>query len=276
MVTQSWMFDSIIYIYALSLLFYFSDFLGSNRKAKRMGTGLLVFVWVMQTVYLLLSFYQHSAYQIYSMFETLFFFSWLLVGASLVINRFYRMELFLFLVNVFGFSVLALNIFSNPGVRPTLGHWEISDELLFIHITLSVGSYTAFVVSAVFSGMYLFLHRKLKGKQWSDTMKRMPSLEKMDRFTSGAVLTGAPLLILALALGLIWVVLEGSLALLLDFKVLSSIAMLIIYLVYLYLRLSRKAPARKLAIWNLLAFSLVVANFMVSNWLSAFHQWIWM
>ncbi|WP_315606718.1 cytochrome C assembly family protein [Paenibacillus aurantius] len=269
------MYDAIIYIYALSLLFYFSDFIGANRSAKRMGTGLLVFVWVLQTAYLGLSVYNHVD-RAYAMSETLFLFSWLLVTVSLIINRFFRIELFVFLVNVVGFSVLALNIFSNPRVTPMLGRWEVSDELLFIHITLAVGSYAAFVIAAVFSGMYLFLHRQLKEKHWSVTMKRLPSLEKTDRYAYRAVIAGTPLLITALSLGLIWVVLQGSAEQLGDLKVLNSLLVLVGYLYYLFLRLSVKANGRRLAIWNLYAFGVVLLNFIFTNWLSGFHQWVWM
>jgi HemX protein len=60
MVTQSWLYDAILYIYALSLLFYFSDFARANRSVKRMGTGLLSFVWVLQTVYLAFQIYSHG------------------------------------------------------------------------------------------------------------------------------------------------------------------------------------------------------------------------
>lgn len=167
MVTQSWLYDAILYIYALSLLFYFSDFAHPNRSAKRMGTGLLSFVWILQTAYLIYGLVTHEEVAAFSRFETLFMFSWLLVTVSLAVNRFFRIELFVFLVNVFGFAILALNFFSNPNVSPTLAHWNITDELLFIHISLSLVSYVAFVISVVFSGMYLFLHRKLKERQWS-------------------------------------------------------------------------------------------------------------
>src|SRR4051794_14777465 len=126
MVTKSWLYDAIIYIYALSLLFYFSDFVGPNRSAKRMGTGLLSFVWVLQTVYLLFSLAMHDRSTAFSMFETLFMLSWLLVTVSLVVNRFFRIELFVFVVNVLGFSVLALNFFSNPKVSPLLASWNIN------------------------------------------------------------------------------------------------------------------------------------------------------
>ncbi|UUZ84386.1 cytochrome c biogenesis protein [Paenibacillus sp. P26] len=190
MVTQSWLYDAILYIYALSLLFYFSDFVGPNRSAKRMGTGLLSFVWVLQTAYLAYSLLGNSGISAFSMLETLFILSWSLVTISLVINRFFRIELFVFLVNVFGFAMLALHVFSNPRMSPILSRWNINDELLFIHVSLAAASYAAFVVAAVFSGMYLFLHRKLKEKQWTQQMLRLPSLEKTDRYAFVSVVIG--------------------------------------------------------------------------------------
>lgn len=89
MLTNSWIYDAIIYTYALSLLFYFSDTVGRNRRAKRMGTGLLVFVWVLQTIFLVVRIIRHQDVPIISSFEFMFLFSWLLVTASLAINRFF-------------------------------------------------------------------------------------------------------------------------------------------------------------------------------------------
>ncbi len=89
MVTQTWFYDAILYIYALSLLFYFADFSNPNRSAKRMGTGLLLFVWVLQTIYLVYSLTSHLSLSAFSMFETLFIFGWLLVTVSLAMSRFF-------------------------------------------------------------------------------------------------------------------------------------------------------------------------------------------
>jgi len=273
MVTKSWLYDAIIYIYALSLLFYFSDFIGSNRSAKRMGTGLLSFVWVLQTAYLIYSLVSHNRAAAYSMFETLFMLSWLLVTVSLIVNRFFRIELFVFFVNVIGFSVLALNFFSNPKVSPTLASWKISDELLFIHISLSIGSYTAFAVAAVFSGMYWFLHRQLKGKKWSKLMQRLPSLDQTDQYAYVSVIIGAPLLLLGLSLGVVWIALEGDIKLMLDPKVINSWFVLLAYGFYLFQRKVMKIPGDKLALWNLAAFFVTVLNVVFANFYSTFHQW---
>ncbi|MEK8131327.1 cytochrome c biogenesis protein CcsA [Paenibacillus filicis] len=273
MVTQTWFYDAILYMYALSLLFYFADFSNPNRSAKRMGTGLLLFVWVLQTGYLISSLAAHASLSAFSMFETLFIFAWLLVTVSLAISRFFRIELFVFFVNVLGFAVLALNMFSKPGLSPALSHWNIKDELLFIHISLAVAGYAAFVVSAVFSGMYLFLHRRLKEKKWSQRMQRLPSLERMDHFAFVSVLIGAPLMLMTISLGIVWISIQGDYALFLDPKVLNSWFVLLAYVFYLFQRMLLKSPGNRLALWNLGAFVIMLANFVLTNYYSTFHQW---
>ncbi|MFH5182211.1 cytochrome c biogenesis protein CcsA [Paenibacillus sp. TAB 01] len=238
-----------------------------------MGTGLLSFVWGMQTVYLGFNLALHDRAMAFSMFETLFMLSWLLVTVSLVVNRFFRIELFVFIVNVLGFSVLALNFFSNPNVSPLLASWNINDEVLFIHISLSIASYSAFVVAAVFSGMYLILHRQLKQKKWSKLMQRLPSLEKTDYYSFISVVIGAPLLLLGISLGLVWIALEGNMTLFFDPKVINSWFVLLAYIFYLVQRVILKTPGDKLALWNLAAFFIMGLNFVFANFYSSFHQW---
>ncbi|MFC0212628.1 inner membrane protein YpjD [Paenibacillus chartarius] len=276
MITKGWLIDAILYVYALSLLFIFSDLANSNRSLKRIGTGLLSFVWLLQTVYLAGNMISHRASWVFSGSETLFLFSWLLVTISLLLSRVYRIELLVFFVNVFGFAVLALNFFSSENVSPTLQSWNINDELLFVHITLAIGSYAAFTIGAVLSGMYLFLHRQLKSKRWSPAMKRLPSLEKLDQYAFISVIVGAPLLLLALALGIVWIALEGDPRLFYDPKVVNTLFVMAAYVFYIFQRRTLRLEVTKLAAWNLAAFAIVVMNLIVSNLLSDFHDWIWM
>ncbi|UJF32023.1 cytochrome C assembly family protein [Paenibacillus hexagrammi] len=275
MVTRSLLLDAMIYIYALSLLFYFSDFASANKKAKRMGTGLLLFVWVLQTAYLAFSLYTHSSELAFSRSDILYFFTWLLITMSLIINRFIRIELFVFFINVFGFALLALNVFGNPQMMPVSSNWDVNSELLFIHITMAVGSYAAFTAAAIFSGMYIFLHRKLKVKQFSDTVMRLPSLEKMEQYSYRSVIIGGPLLLLALCLGIVWISLQGDGNLFYDPKVVNSVFVLAAYGFYLFQRLSMRISGNRLALWNIAAFIIVMLNFVVSNFFSGFHSWIW-
>lgn len=270
MITQMWMYDAIVYIYALSLLFYFSDYMRSNQNAKRMGTGLLCLVWFLQSLFFADRIVELRYMPVFTLFETLFFYSWLIVTFSLVMNWFIRIDLLTFFLNLIGFTISALNLFGYPQATATLPQWETTDELLFIHITLAIGSYVAFSIAAIFSGMHLFLHRRLKGKQWTAMMKRLPSIDRIEGYTFFAVSVGVPLLVLSLALGVVELFLLSDLQLLLDPKVLISMLILAAYAFYLFIRLGLKAPGNQLAKWNLAAFSIVFLNIIISSF-SRFH-----
>ncbi len=271
MITNSWFFDAMLYIYALSLLFTFSDFIQRNPRAKRTGTGLLVVVWLMQTLFLVTQLVYSGRMLSFSIFDSLFLFSWLLIALSILLTLLMRIEFVLFLVSLAGFIVAAIASFDHNYVTPIAARWEVGDELLFIHVSLAVSSYAAFFYSAVFSGMLLFLHTGLKKKQYSVTIRRMPSLDRIQRYASRAVIVGTPLLLLSLILGIVWIILEREWGLLLDVKVISSIFILMIYGIYLWRLIAAKTTWPRLAILNLGAFAVVFLNYMTSSWLSNFH-----
>ncbi|AJY76046.1 cytochrome c biogenesis protein CcsA [Paenibacillus beijingensis] len=271
MFSKYWFYDAILYVYALSLLFYFSDFVDANRRAKRIGAGLLVFVWILQTGFLLVRIVSHFDMTLFSRFEYWFGVSWLLVTVSLVISRFFRIEFIVFLVNVIGFGVLALNLFTNPNAKVKPAAWETTRELLIVHISLITCSFAALTIGAVFSGMYLFLHRRLKFKKWSQTLLRLPSLELIDRYAFRWVLVGMPLLALSLSVAVALIVLEGRWNYLLDWKVISSFSALAMYCVYLIQRVLLERTGWQTAQWNLVCFAFLIVNSLI-NPMSKFHQ----
>ncbi|WP_274649929.1 cytochrome c biogenesis protein CcsA [Paenibacillus humicola] len=271
MLTHNWLYDAMLYIYALSLLFYFSDFVERNRQAKRMGTGLLIFVWILQTAFLVHRIISHLNMTFMTLSEYLLMFSWLLITVSLAISRFFRIELFVFFVNVIGFAVLTLNLFG-IGQGASLARWEIVRHLLIVHITLMIGAYVAFTVGAVFSGMYLFLHRRLKGKQWTKSVQRLPSLEMIEKMMSRSALIGTPLLTMSLAVAVTSILTEGRYLLLLDLKVLTSFAALALYIVNVLEHRWFDRPGGKTARWDLICFAVLVLSLLL-NRLSSFHGW---
>jgi len=272
MVTNSLLFTTMIVIYALSLLFYFSDFARANLSAKRIGTGLLIFVWAIQSGYLLMRLLQEQDWSLLSRFDYLFFFTWLLVTLSLIASRFVRIELLVFFVNVVGFAVLTVTLIGNQERSIPLAPWELAQELLYVHISLVLCSYAAFTFGAIFSGMYLFLHGQLKGKQWSPNMRRLPSLASIDRYALRSSMIGTPLLILSLSVAIASLLVEGRPALLLDWKVLSSLTALAFYVSYVVKRTVLQQAGPRVARWNLLAFAVLMMN-MLLNSMSRFHSW---
>jgi HemX protein len=271
MVTNDWLTDAVLYIYALSLLFFVSDAASGNRSARKVGAGLLVFVWVLQTAFLLVLLFDRFSVPALTLREYLFFVSWLLVSASFILNRLIRAELLVLLVNVVGFAVLALNLIDRPKQAMELLPWEVAKRLLIVHVGLITLAFAVLTIKAVLGLMYLFLHRRLKAKKWTYVMTKMPSLEWIDQFAYRAGLIGIPLLLLSLSTGTVALLLENSPARLLDMKVLLSFAAGVIYVLYLVRRVVSRDDGAKLAMWNLLGYALMVADFFASS-LSSFHR----
>lgn len=262
---------ALLVLYALSLLFYFSDFVSVSRKSKRMGTGLLVFVWVLQTGWLVSRLMRLDEPGELTRFEMLFFFVWLLVTISLAASRLVRIEPFVFAVNVIGFAVLAAVAAEGRSAAP-LEPWETAQHLLIIHISLALAAYALFIVGAVFSCMYLLLHRQLKNRNWNNVVRRMPGLETIDHYAFRAVLAGTPLLILSIAAAAVSILVEGKTAWFADWKVAAAVIAAAGYILYIARRTGRMHPGQLTARWNLYAFALLLANSLIST-ASSFHSW---
>jgi HemX protein len=273
MLTQDWLTDAVLYVYALSLLFFVSDAASGNRNARKAGTGLLVFVWVLQTAFLLFLLVHRFSMSQISPREYLFFVSWLLVSASFIVNRWIRAELLVLLVNAVGFAVLALNLLQRPSRGMSLSAWEVARRLLVLHIGLITLAFAILTVAGILSGMYLFLHARLKKKRWTPMMSRMPSLESIDLYAFRAGLIGVSLLFLSLSTGAAALIQDGRAGLLLDEKVLLSFAAGLLYIIYLFRRMASSDDGTRLARWNLLGYALLIAGFFANSG-STFHRWL--
>lgn len=266
----NWIYDAILYLYALSLLFYFSDFMNASRRAKRIGTGLLIFVWVLQTVFLITRFITHMELPQLTSFVYWLAFSWLLVTASLVISRFFNIEYMVFFVNVISFAVLALNLYTSNAQDLNYALWQTTRELLYIHISLILCAYAALTIGALLAAMYLFLHQRLKSKRWSKYVRRYPSLDTIERYADRAVIIGVPLLAMSLAVAATMLIVGGKAILLLDWKVLTSAASLLAYIAYVYQRAVNNRPGQQLAKVYMFAFGMLILS-VLTNSLSSFH-----
>jgi HemX protein len=274
-VLPAWMYDLIIYLYALSLLFYFSDFVETSRIKKRMATGLLYFVWFLQTVFFMARMFEYRSLTVMTMFESLFFYAWLLLTISLVINRFFRMDLIVFAVNLLAFAVLLMNLFSSDSLQALAETEIIRNELIVIHVTMAFASYIAFTLAALLAVFYLWLHRQLKRKKWSNLTKRLPHLTQIETYMFWCVVWGLPLFIINILLAVIWSWQQGGLIEWNDPKIYNTLLVALAYVFFLYQKMARRVSGVSLARYNLLAMLFVILNYVVSNFLSDFHNWVW-
>ncbi|OCA86558.1 cytochrome C assembly protein [Pradoshia sp. D12] len=261
-----------IILYGLSVLFYFIDFLQNNRKAHKAAFWFLSIVWLMQTIFLCLYMFEVGRFPVLTLFEGLYFYVWILITFSLILNRIIRTDFFMFFTNVIGFGLMVIHIFSTLESYSTAeAQTKVLSELSMIHITVAILSYAAFALSFVFSILYLIQYDLLKRKKWGKRLNRLGDLAKLEQLSYILVAIGVPLLLLSLILGLEWAYIIVSDINWYDSKILGSFACLIIYGIYLYLKVNNRIYGKSLAYWNIGSFLLVLVNFFFFGSISAFH-----
>ncbi|MFC0522427.1 cytochrome c biogenesis protein [Pontibacillus salicampi] len=266
-----WLYELIIILYCLSIIGYFIDFIQSNRKANRIAFWLLSMVWGLQTLFLLIQMLGNSEFPISTIYDGLYFYAWILITFSLVINRLFRIDFFIFFTNVLAFFLMVLHIFTRASANATEQSLRLVSELLVTHITLAIVSYGFFTFSAIFSLMYLLQYRLLKQKKWNKWLLRLGDLGQLDSFSYIAVVLGTPLLLIANILGVIWGYTSSDEFYIFDSKTIGSFSVLIIYLVYLGLRVVRGYQGRAMSWYNTGAFLFLLVNFFLFGTLSNFH-----
>lgn len=262
-----------IIVYALSILLYFIDFLYSNRKANKVAFWLLAFVWILQTIFLLLFMMDTGRFPVLTIFEGLYFYVWVLVSLSLGINRLMKVDFIVFFTNVVGFAIMVIHTFAPIQYESEVMVGQLASELLFIHITMAILSYGAFSISSVFSLLYVIQYDLLKRKKWGKKLIRIADLAKLEHMSHVLNVIGVPMLLLALILGLQWAYMKLPDVVWYDAKVIGSFIVLTVYGIYLYLRVGKGIQGKNLALWNLASFLIVLINFFLSGQLSSFHIW---
>ncbi|WP_054956395.1 cytochrome c biogenesis protein CcsA [Paenibacillus dakarensis] len=265
-------YDIGICIYALSLLFFISDCVSRNLAAKRIGTGLLVVAALLQCLAIGTRVGETGTFPVFTSFDFLLLSSFCVTVTSLAVIFMRRAEFAPLLINIIGFCMMLLNrLWLTTGYN-TLESWETVQGMLVLHIALASISFTALTVGAVFAGMYMFLHRKLKRKKWNGMIRRLPSLEVLDKYSYAALLLGTPVLIVSLVVAVLSIATEGRWTLLTDLKVLSTALALGVYVYYFVRRQIQKRSGRETAIWALVGFVFIIINFFLNAW-SEFHSW---
>lgn len=267
--------ELMVVLYALCILLYFIDFLHNDRKAKGLAFWLLSFVWLLQTIFLILFIVKTGRFPLLTIFEGLYFYAWLLISLSLVINRWLRIDFLVFFINIIGFLIMVIHIFAPLQSETQIMNSQLISELLFIHIIFAIFSYVAFSLSFVLSVLYIIQFDLLKGKKWGKRLWRLPDLSKLDRLSYRLNVVGVPLLFLSLILGVEWALIKLPDLHWLDAKVLGSFLVLVAYSFYLFLRVKVGINNKTLALFNIGTFLIVLTNFFLFGKMSTFHFWSW-
>ena len=263
--------EIMVILQSVSLVFYFVDYLNKDRSAHRIAVLLLSIVSLLQTVFLVMYIIETKRFPILSLFEGIYFYAWLIITLSIILQLVFRLDLPAFFLNIIGFIFMTIHTFAPSQLEQTAVGDALQSELLVIHIIFAMLAYAAFSLSFVFSSLYLILYRVLKKKKWSKQFSRLPSLKQAETGMTLAILTGIPLLFVSLVLGLEWAYVSLSVFSIFDFKIVSSLVLLVIYIVVLLLRKQARFKGTNYAWIHIYAFLFVLINFLLISPLSQFH-----
>jgi ABC-type uncharacterized transport system permease subunit len=142
----------------------------------------------------------------------------------------------------------------DPGVR---GVW------LVIHIVLVLAAYAALLLTAVASVAYLIQERRLKTKQASALLERLPPLATLDNLISGSLGLGFAFMTLGVVIGILWAFIESGTSWIGDAKIHLSLFTWGLLVVMMFLRASAGWRGRKAAV-----LSLTVLGCSAATWVA--------
>ncbi|WP_062047902.1 inner membrane protein YpjD [Bacillus sp. JCM 19034] len=270
---MNWIYPITIVLYSFSVFGYFLDFLQNNRKVNRMAFWLLSIVWLLQTTFFIIRLFELDRVPLVTPFEGLFFYAWLVVTLSLIINWYFRVDFLVFFTNVIGFSMMTFSLFTPDLEVPQALSELLASELLIIHISMIFLSYSGFTVAFACQLMYVMQHHMLKKKKWGKRLGRFGALSRLDSISYFSVLGAWPLLFIGLILGFVWAYSQLESLPFMDVKVINSLLVLSIYGVYLYLRVVKLIRGYNMALLAIAGFLILLINYFLSGQYSKFHFW---
>lgn len=145
--------------------------------------------------------------------------------------------------------------------------------LFALHVTLNTWAYAAFALSFLLSIVYLAQDAVLRSRRLGAPFWRFPALDVLDRMARSSVYIGLIALIVGVSLGFVWERRLTGKLLLGDPKVLVTLAILAVYIAYLWVsNISRWRGARAARICAL-NFAVVLFSYTLVNlYLTRFHR----
>lgn len=270
--TMARLYEFMVILYAVGIVFYFIDYLYKYVKARRVAFWFVCIAWLMQTMFFVLFIIETQRFPVLTLFEGIYFYAWLLTTLSIGLHCIARVDMPVFFVNMLSFVFVTIHLFApTEKVQPMVD--ALVSEMMVIHVSFAIMSYAAFSLGFVFSILYLILYRILKQKKVSPMWSRLPSLQQTSSWMRNSTMVGVPLLFISLILGLEWALMTLDRLSVFDIKIVGSFIITVVYFIILLLHRSGKLTGTSYAWVQIYAYLLTIVNLFLGNKLSNFHLW---
>ena len=159
-----------------------------------------------------------------------------------------------------------------PAFRPSqetllLAH----SNWILLHVALLLAGYAALILSLLASLLYLIQEHRLKSKAPASSWLRLPPLDTIDQIALKTLLFGLPCMTAGLLIGSWVAAVTVGPAFFLDYKVLLSFAMWIVYVGMIHIRRMSGLRGRRAVYLSSFVF-FVVVTVWAANQFSAVHR----
>lgn len=260
-------------LYAASFAGYVLHLYRGGRWSGRTATLLLVLALVAHYYALLERSHVTHAIPYDDLYGSMSLFSWLLALTYLGLETLHRQRAVGSLVVPFAMIWLALAV----GVAPSrVPHDPPANGALFaLHITIGILAYAAFAISFLLSVIYLIQNRVLRRGRPGLAFWRFPALDVLERMSRSSVAIGLVALAVGTTLGFVWEHrLTGHFAMA-DAKVLATMIVLAVYVIYLVLAHAPAWRGARAALLCACNFAIVLFSYTVVNlYFTEFHRFL--
>lgn len=170
--------------------------------------------------------------------------------------------------------VFAIQLFSSIFIEPVYEIPEILKSPLFdFHSTFAALGYTALILAAIYSLMFILLFHDIKTSRFGILFERLPSLETLSGMIYKSSVLGLTFLSIAILSGHIFLKISYDTFFQADFKIFS---VYVVWTIYLLVILGKKAfhwPPRIMAYLSIAGvFLIIISTLLVNLFLTKFHK----
>ncbi len=249
-------------LYAVAAAAYIGFFARPrHRRAATVGYWVLAAAFLVHAVAIGVGCAELGGTEFFSLRGGLALLVWILAGAYLFLQRWYKLPTVGAFVTPFALVVLVPALFgtpAHPGVAPA----AVRHPTVTLHIVSAVGGVALFAIAFGVAVMYLLQEREVKGKHFGALFSRLPSLDALDQLTQRLVRAGFVVYTVALVAGTITATAVWKSAWSWDPQQIVSLCVWILYGALVQLRHSGW-HGRRYAVMTLVGFVIVLSS-MVS------------
>jgi cytochrome c-type biogenesis protein CcsB len=262
--TDLLIFKLAIAAYLISTMGYVASLLVRRVLIAKTSTWLLFAAFMLHTAFYLAQAILTPVFSIKSFPETLSFFAWILCGIYLILQLKTKTRVLGAFISPVAFLLMvgaSAGIDDGSVFMPEI----LKGGLVTLHVTLSIAGEALFALASCAGAMYLIQNRMIKGKSIGSFSRLLPSLKELDNINHVCLLWGFPLLTLGVVAGSIWARTVWGSHWQWDPKQIWTLAAWLLYALLLHQRLALGWKGRRVALFSLLTFFILLAGFIMEK-----------